>query len=334
MDYLTCLPPSRFLLHPPVEIAGAWSREEQRRLQQFPFLMPQKLAEAVHWQDENDPLRRQFLPTAAELVDDQACQDDPLAEQSATPLPGLIHKYRGRVLLLLTQACAVHCRYCFRRQTRTTSAPLPHTLEQWQPALRYIACDSSIQEVILSGGDPLMVPNRLLIQLTEALSAIPHVGRIRIHSRVPVVWPERVDADLLGWLSSITGHERIRTFMVLHVNHGRELTESARYTLAKLADCGLLLLNQSVLLRGVNDDRSVLVALSEQLLTLRILPYYLHLLDPVTGAGHFAVPEQHARQLLAQMQADLPGYGVPRLVRERPGAAAKVLYCVDDPVDR
>jgi EF-P beta-lysylation protein EpmB len=219
--------------------------------------------------------------------------------------------------LVTTGACAVHCRYCFRRH-------FPYHQEsaasdQARSALARVAEDTSISELILSGGDPLSLANRRLQQLTRKIETIPHLRRIRLHTRLPVMVPERVDAGLLNWLDSL----RLPVVLVLHVNHANEIDEHVATALAPLRSRPITLLNQAVLLRGVNDSVDALAALSERLLAVGVLPYYLHALDPVRGAAHFAVPDGTARDLGRALRARLPGYLVPTLVREIPGAMAK-----------
>lgn len=268
--------------------------------------------------DPADPLLRQVLPLGRELEEAPGYGDDPLAEAESGLRPGVLQKYRGRVLLVVTGACAVHCRYCFRRH-------FPYAENSpgrggWAGAVEAIAADPEVREVILSGGDPLSVPDERLAELAGRLAAIPHVERLRLHTRDPVVLPERVDDALVEWL----GATPLRTVVVVHANHAREIDGSVRGGFRRLLDAGVTLLNQSVLLAGVNDSADALVELSEALFRAGALPYYLHLLDPVRGAAHFDVPEDRARRLVGEAAARLPGYLVPRLVREVPGAPAKV----------
>jgi len=233
-------------------------------------------------------------------------------------VPGVLHKYHGRVLLMATGACAVHCRYCFRRHFPYAEAN--PVVDRWRQALDYIAGDDSIAEVILSGGDPLSMSDRRLADLTRRLDAIPHLRRLRLHTRLPIVLPERVNDELLDWL----GATRLKTAVVVHANHANEIDSSVIAALSRLKASGAELLNQSVLLRGVNDSTEALMALSEKLFEAGVLPYYLHLLDKVQGAAHFEVEETAARCLMAELSRQVPGYLVPRLVREIPGAPGKV----------
>ena len=271
--------------------------------------------------DADDPLLRQVLPRAEELIESEGYGSDPLEEHAATRAPNLLQKYAGRALLITTQACAIHCRYCFRRE-------FPYSAQQeadegpgrWGAALEAIANDTSLEEVILSGGDPLSLSDARLTQLTNALSAMRHVQRIRVHTRQPIVLPSRVDAGLLNWLRGIGKP----TVFVLHTNHPNEIDDDVRAACASLRAAGVTLLNQSVLLAGVNDDVDTLAQLSRVLMHAGVMPYYLHLPDRVRGTTHFDVAEAKAQQLVERLAARLSGYLVPRLVREVPGAAYKV----------
>jgi EF-P beta-lysylation protein EpmB len=267
--------------------------------------------------DIDDPLLRQVLP----LLDENHAGgvSDPVGDLDAMPVPGLLHKYHGRVLLLTTGACAVHCRYCFRRHFPYGDANPAR--DGWRQALDYIRDHSDIDEVILSGGDPLVLDNAKLGELLQQLERIPHLKWLRVHTRLPVVIPSRIDAPLLQLFS----HSRFRITMVIHANHANELTQIEAEALRALSDTGVTLLNQSVLLKGVNDDANALTALSKSLYEVSVLPYYLHLLDPVRGAMHFDVPRNRATALLAQLRARLPGYLVPALAQEIAGADSKTV---------
>ena len=296
----------------PEALAGAHEAGESFRLR-----VPRSFVARMRPGDLDDPLLRQVLPGAAELADEAGYVADPVGERSSMRAPGLLQKYRGRALLITTQACAVHCRYCFRRDfPYEQQSDVP----RWSEALAEIAADRSLEEIILSGGDPLSLSNARLESLTRALAAIPHVRRIRVHTRQPVVLPSRVDDGLLHWLRTST----LPIVVVLHVNHPNELDAELAAACLKLRATGVTLLNQSVLLAGVNDDVEVLSELSLRLFEAGALPYYLHALDPVRGAAHFAVDDERARALAGQLAARLPGYLVPRLVREVAGAPAKV----------
>lgn len=267
--------------------------------------------------DPADPLLRQVLPLGEEALAAPGYVADPLAEADHTPARGLIHKYAGRVLLIASPTCAVNCRYCFRRHfPYAENAP---SRTQWQETLAYLREDASIHEAILSGGDPLAASDRQLAWLVERLAAIPHLKRLRIHTRLPVVIPDRIDAALLDWLSTT----RLQKVVVLHVNHAQEIDDAVIDACQRLHDAGVTLLNQSVLLRGVNDDVDTLAELSERLFEAGVLPYYLHVLDPVEGASHFDVADDEARELVAELRKLLPGFLMPTLVREVPGEASK-----------
>ena len=271
--------------------------------------------------DRDDPLLRQVLPLAEELRDTRGYEADPLQESGFRRAPNLLQKYSGRALLITTAACAIHCRYCFRREfPYSAQAEGDETPGRWTAALDAIASDATLEEVILSGGDPLSLSDARLRSITDALSGIAHVRRIRVHTRQPVVLPSRVDAGLIGWVKSV----RLPLVFVLHVNHANELDADVRGACARLAAAGVTLLNQSVLLAGVNDDADSLTSLSGTLFDAGVLPYYLHLPDRVRGTAHFAVEEARAQALVGKLAARLPGYLVPRLVREIPGAPAKV----------
>jgi EF-P beta-lysylation protein EpmB len=267
----------------------------------------------------NDPLLLQVLPLSEENDNyvQQAGIDDPVGDINATVSQGLIHKYHGRALLISTGACAIHCRYCFRRsypyqQSSCTSNAINDVLE-------YLNKQPEIEEIILSGGDPLMLDNEKLSRLIAKLESIKHIQTLRIHTRLPVVLPSRINAGLLHLLQA----SRFQVVMVIHTNHANEL-QSAEYTkLRLLHETGITLLNQSVLLKGINDNSDTLVALSKRLFQCRTLPYYMHQLDPVKGAMHFQVNQQTALKLKRQMEEQLPGYLVPRLVQEIAGKKAK-----------
>jgi EF-P beta-lysylation protein EpmB len=284
----------------------------------FPLLVPRGFVARMRPGDPADPLLLQVLPRPEEGEQVAGFTADPLAEQQARRAGGLIQKYAGRALLLLTGGCAVNCRYCFRRE-------FPYADSGANPAgislaLEELAADPSIHEVILSGGDPLLLDDRPLARLVADLGAIPHLRRLRIHSRLPVVLPSRLTAALTALLAA----SRLAVSLVIHANHASELDDAVARGLAEIAGSVPLRFNQAVLLRGVNDDADVLAALSERLIDLGITPYYLHLLDPVRGAAAFAVSEARGRELIDQLRRRLPGYAVPRLAREQPGEPAKV----------
>ncbi len=284
----------------------------------FPLRVPHSYLERIEKANPRDPLLLQILPLHAELSKTTAgFSTDPVGDLDANPVPGLIHKYQGRVLLITTGACAIHCRYCFRRHFpygEDSSTP-----RHQQQIIDYIQADKSIEEVILSGGDPLSLSNARLQVLGDALSTIPHLKRLRIHTRLPLILPERINTGFLTWLQSL----RLQAIMVIHCNHAQEINPMIHQTLRKLAGTGLTLLNQTVLLRGINDNIDELKALSERLFDAGVLPYYLHQLDRVSGAQHFEVPDEEAKTLAQALSHKLPGYLVPKLVREASGQAAK-----------
>ena len=268
------------------------------------------------WDD--DPLLLQIRPTSSEDLPASGYTVDPVGELRSPPADGVLQKYRGRALLLVTSACAVHCRYCFRRHFPYDDHMVAGAV--WDAAIDRISGDPELSEVILSGGDPLMVPDDRLSRLARKIAAIPHVRRLRIHTRLPIVVPERVDEALVEWMSSLA----VPLIMVVHANHPREMDGGVRRALGVLRDTGVTLFNQAVLLRGVNDSAEILSGLSEALISSGVTPYYLHLLDRVHGAAHFEVPEAEALEIVAKLREQLPGYLVPRLVREVAGASSKI----------
>jgi len=283
----------------------------------FPLLVPRPYAQQMEKGNINDPLLLQVLPQAVEMIEQPGYVADPLAEKHSNIQQGIIHKYHGRVLLLAASGCAVNCRYCFRRHFPYQENRVSR--QHWQQTLEYVASDSTIDEVILSGGDPLMLQDQHLDELITAIENIPHVRRLRIHSRLPVVIPQRITDALCRRLSN----SRLHCSCVLHINHGNELSEQHNSAFRQLRQAGVTLLNQTVLLRKVNDSLRVLAELNKQLFEFGILPYYLHLLDPVKGAAHFDLDEHAAVALHQQLLEALPGYLVPRLVREESGKKSK-----------
>jgi EF-P beta-lysylation protein EpmB len=283
----------------------------------FALRVPLSFVSRMRRGDPTDPLLLQVMPVAAELVERAGFGSDPLAERAAFKAPGLLQKYRGRALLIASGACAVNCRYCFRREFPYSEQLGSAALSQ---ALDTIARDTSIEEVILSGGDPLSLSNARLQVVTGRLAQIPHIRRLRVHTRLPVVLPSRVDAGLGDWLR----HLPWPVAVVLHSNHGNEIDDSVRAACARLRAAGATLLNQTVLLRGVNDSVTALSTLSQRLFAAGVVPYYLHLLDRVRGVAHFEVAEEVAQRLVGELASSLSGYLVPRLVREVPGGPAKI----------
>ncbi|MCE9604486.1 MAG: EF-P beta-lysylation protein EpmB [Planctomycetia bacterium] len=296
----------------------------RRAAEQFGLFVPRGYVNRMRRGDPADPLLRQVLPLGEELVDVAGFTTDPVGDRPAELVPGLLQKYESRALLIATGACAVHCRYCFRRHYPYDTAP--KSLAQWERALAAIAADPAIDEVILSGGDPWTLVDDLLAPLAARIADIPHVRRLRVHTRLPIFIPERVCDSLLEWFSkaalSKTGSQ-LTPICVIHANHAAELDDEVAAALARLQQAGVMLLNQTVLLRGVNDSIAALDGLCRRLVDLGVVPYYLHQLDRVAGAAHFEVPEADGLRLVEALRARLPGYAVPRYVREVPGAGSK-----------
>lgn len=295
-------------------LAVGWSEAAAR---QFPLRVPRGFVARMRHGDPADPLLRQVLPVLEEDRLVPGFSLDAVGDGAARRGGGLIHKYRGRALLVATGSCAVHCRYCFRRHY--PYADDSAAAAGWQEAVALVAADPSLHEVILSGGDPLSLADHKLAELTEALRGIPHVRRLRLHTRLPIVLPERVDAGLLGWLHGLPWPVTI----VVHANHANEFDPAVDAAMAALRATGASLLNQAVLLRGVNDSVDALADLCERGHAAGVLPYYLHQLDRVAGAAHFEVPDGDALALHAGLATCLPGYLVPRLVREIAGEPGK-----------
>lgn len=295
--------------HPDLAAGG-----DARRL--FALRVPRAFIRRMKKGDAQDPLLLQVLTSRQEFVDAPGYSTDPLDEQNSV-VPGLLHKYKNRALLLVKGGCAVNCRYCFRRH-------FPYQDNQgnkrnWQAALDYIAAHPELDEIIFSGGDPLMAKDHELAWLIDALGTIPHLKRLRIHSRLPVVIPDRITEALCQALAET----RLQVLMVTHINHAREIDEALCDAMLRLKRAGVTLLNQSVLLRGVNDDAQTLAALSNALFDAGILPYYLHVLDKVQGAAHFFVSDEDARALIRDLLPRVSGYLVPKLAREIGGEPSK-----------
>lgn len=284
----------------------------------FPLRVPRSYVARMQPGNPHDPLLLQILPQSIELNAMPGYSNDPLAENQGHAVPGLLHKYKDRALLIVTGACAIHCRYCFRRHF-----PYQDHLQgrsALEEVLIYLQQRPEIKEIILSGGDPLTMKDQLLLELIEKLATIPHLQRLRIHTRLPIVLPERITPELMELFSAT----RLKPVIVVHANHANEIDDQVKAAIGLMRQAQLTVLNQSVLLKGINNSVTALVDLSEALFGAGILPYYLHLLDPVAGAAHFAVTDDEAKQLVSQMRAELPGYLVPKLVREVPGAASKI----------
>jgi EF-P beta-lysylation protein EpmB len=285
----------------------------------FPFLVTHSFIGRMRKGDPADPLLLQILPLSAELEKVEGFEPDPVGDLDALRAPGLLQKYHGRALLVATAACAVHCRYCFRRSYPYDTAGFKPGY--WQEILQALRSDPTLEEVILSGGDPLALSNDKLHQLLEQLAEIPHIRRIRIHSRLPVVLPNRIDDGLI----EIFKRPRFRFIHVIHSNHANEIDHDVAAAAARLQATGAPVLNQAVLLKGINDSASSLIDLSQKLIDAGVMPYYLHLLDRVQGAHHFETAEQKAVELIKILQQRLPGYMVPKLVREQKGQPGKTV---------
>ena len=283
----------------------------------FQLRVPRSFVARMRRGDPRDPLLLQVLPQLVELDVVPGFVTDAVGDLAAREAQGVLHKYHGRALLIASGSCAINCRYCFRRH-------FPYGDEmaaagQWRQALEHVRQDPTISELILSGGDPLSLATAKLDELTRGLADIPHITRLRIHTRLPVVLPERIDNSFTDWLAALP----LQKVVVLHANHANEFDDSVDAACNRLAQSGATLLNQSVLLRGVNDDADALTALSERLFAAGVLPYYLHQLDRVRGAAHFEVDDIRAQALMEQLRVRLPGYLVPKLVREVGGDASK-----------
>lgn len=313
----------REALRDPVELleglglAALAARVSSTAQAQFPLRVPRGYVARMRRGDATDPLLRQVLPIEDEDRVVPGFSLDAVGDGAAKGGTGVLHKYEGRALLVATGSCAIHCRYCFRRH-------FPYAEETaaaagWASALDYLRADPSVHEVILSGGDPLSLSTAKLAELTDVLRTLPQVTRLRIHTRLPIVLPERIDAEFLDWIGALPWP----VVMVVHANHANEIDAGVREACAALRDRGVHLLNQAVLMRGVNDAADALVDLSEALFAAGVLPYYLHLLDRVQGTAHFEVPEAEALALRDAIHARLPGYLVPRLVREIAGEPGK-----------
>ena len=283
----------------------------------FPIRVPLSFAASMQKGNPDDPLLRQVLPVIDELTAYPGFSNDPVGDLPSAAQTGVLQKYHGRVLLIITGSCAINCRYCFRRNFPYSDLQLSKQNEN--AAIQYIQEDASITEVILSGGDPLLLSDARLAKLFAQLGVIPHVKRIRIHTRLPIVLPARITNELINTLAQSAK----QLVVVVHCNHANEINPRVIAAFKLLKNNGITLFNQSVLLKGVNDSVAALCELNEQLFIHGIIPYYLHLLDKATGTGHFEVSETEASALIKQVQAALPGYLVPKLVKEQPGALSK-----------
>lgn len=280
----------------------------------FPLNLPLRLAQKIEKKKLDDPILKQFIPLKKELIEKEGFVQDPVCDKTFGRESKLLHKYNGRALLLASSACAMHCRYCFRKN-------FPYETERkfFTPEIETLQKDSSIQEVILSGGDPLSLSDEDLQKLLSLLEQIPHVKRIRFHSRFPIGIPERINEQFL----SLLAEGKKQYFFVIHTNHPKELDDDIFFALKKIQKLGIPVLNQSVLLQGVNNSTETLKDLFMRLSDHGVLPYYLHQLDPVTGASHFAVSEEEGKKLMRELSKCLSGYSLPKYVKEVPGNPSK-----------
>lgn len=300
-----------------LDLLGQLTEIDAQLIAQFPLRVPQSYVNKMRKGDKGDPLLRQVFPLIDESLDVAGFVSDPVGDLSSVTSRGVLQKYQGRALLVTTGACAIHCRYCFRRHfPYGESNPLA---SQWVETLKALQHDLSLTEVILSGGDPLSLNDTKLAEVIQDIAEIPHIKTLRIHTRLPIVLPKRITNALCTLLSA----SRLKVVVVVHTNHANEIADEEKKALADLQTAGCLLLNQSVLLRGINDSVSALKQLSNALFDAGVLPYYLHLLDPVTGAHHFDVPLAKGKELIASLRTQLAGYLVPKLVKEDAGEASK-----------
>lgn len=300
-----------------LELGHLWQPESDLAHSAFRTLVPLPFAQQMKKGDINDPLLLQVLPVAEELSPIPGYTEDPLGESDANPLPGIVHKYHGRILVIFASGCAVNCRYCFRRHFPYADNQL--STRQLDSIIKYLQQHPEVDEVILSGGDPLIAPDGRLARFCQQLNDLPQVSRLRIHSRLPIVLPQRVTHSLIDAIT----WPQLETVMVVHCNHPQELSNLTQQALNRLRQANIHLLNQTVLLKNVNDAEEIQIELSKKLFKQGAMPYYLHLLDKVAGAAHHDVNETTAIALVTQMRHKLPGYLVPKLVREQAGMQSK-----------
>jgi L-lysine 2,3-aminomutase len=306
--------PAKLLQHLGLDEEKYAQHIKARRL--FPMRVPRHFADLMEKGNPNDPLFLQVMPLSDEFLTSPGYSEDPLEEHD-TAGKGILHKYDSRVLLMVRTGCAVNCRYCFRRHfPYADNAVSKH---QWEEVLQYIQAHDNINEVIFSGGDPLMAKDDHLAWLANEIASINHVKRLRIHTRLPVVLPERINNAFVNWFTALP----IQKVLVLHANHANEMSEALKSRLITLREKGVTLLNQSVLLKGVNDSGEAISDLSEALFEASVLPYYLHVLDKVQGASHFYVSDDEGRHIMEEAIKRLPGFLVPKLVREIGGQPGK-----------
>ncbi len=298
-------------------------RTEIQANQEFTFRVTRYFASLIEKGNALDPLLLQVLPDAYELQMVDGYSEDAVGDRLSMPLPGLIHKYHGRVLLTLTGACAIHCRYCFRRHYPYSESNTDYCVNS--EVVKYLSRHTEVNEVILSGGDPLMLSDQKLANLVTSLNQVPHIRSLRIHSRVLSVLPERVTQGLINTLHQFRG----RVVFVTHINHPKEISEPNQTAFHLLSQQGYRLFNQSVLLKRVNDSPQTLAELSNKLFESHIIPYYLHRLDKVQGAAHFDLTAEESCRIYKQLRNRLPGYLLPAMVEELPGRASKTPVLCD-----
>lgn len=321
-----------------LRLPARWAEAARQAGSSFPLLVPRTVLSRMEPGNPRDPVLRQFFPVPEELERREGFSGDPLAERSASPAPRVLAKYSTRLLMLTVGGCPVHCRYCFRRHLpyeelmRPAASPCGAVPKPDAPSgevastllpletLRFLESQKSYKEIVLSGGEPLLLDDSRLFSLILRLSQIPHLTRVRIHTRMPIVIPQRVTDEFAVTLKS----SRLTPMVVLHVNHPQEIDDAVAAVIGRLVDAGVPVLSQSVLLAGINDRTEILAELCERLADLRVIPYYLHQLDRVEGAAHFEVPVQEGIRLIQELRALLPGYMVPRYVRESPDSPYKV----------
>ncbi len=292
--------------------------ETLKAAKNFPLNVPYPYVQKIKPGDPNDPLLLQVLPKGVELKQVAGYSYDPLQEQRASKIPGLLHKYHGRVLLILTGACAINCRFCFRRHFPYYENRLNKT--HLKAIFDYLQQDTSITEVILSGGDPLIATDAYIDKLINQLRIIPHLTRLRIHSRLPIMLPQRITSSLINSFIKMP-----QCIFVLHCNHPNEIDKRIINMVMQLKQAGITVLNQTVLLHKINDNAHILADLNQKLFASGVLPYYLHILDKIDGTAHFDIPLSQAKKIYSELQLLLPGYLVPKLVRETPECLHKVL---------
>jgi len=302
-----------------LDLAPEQLSTSQQAASAFSLKVPRPFIDRMQSGNPRDPLLLQVLPVTDEMQQSPDYNKDPLEESKHNPIAGIVHKYANRLLLVISPACAINCRYCFRRHFPYDENR--QSKQQWQTALDYIRQDKSINEVIYSGGDPLAANDNFLAWLTTEIAEISHIKRLRIHTRLPVVIPARIDQSFLNWATAT----RLKPIVVLHINHANEIDAEVASAIQKLTDAGMQVLNQSVLLREINDSAMALAELSERLFDCGVSPYYLHLCDPVAGAQHFDLDDSVAKQIYGELQCLLPGFLVPKLVREIPNRQSKTL---------